>query len=258
VIGHVSEARGQAIHVTSLRISKMEGEKMTNQGGSDLENTASINSKKSAWCRSRFVFSILSATLLLLSVLIGESTANETYMQESMKNRADKGRRTVTEPEQIGEFLPPYPFTKDELLQNIGKVLSSEDGRTTREIVERVFNVKFPAIPLKYLEKEYPNIRFNLLRPRLDWYLGMAVKNGASYSGFELSLDSTVCIHYKEFREVAMAAGWQLIAEAQFYQHDVPILRENFNKNVKGANLIVRLSKSDFNCIDEISMFNHS
>ena len=231
---------------------------MTNQGSSDLENTASINLKRSAWRRSGIVFSILSVTFLLLSVLRGESIANEIYMQESMKNKSDKGKRTATDPEQIREFLPPFPFTKDELLQNIGKVLSSEDGRTTRETVERAFDVKFPAIPLKYLEKEYPNIRFNLLRPRLDWYLGMAVKNGASYSGFDLSLDSTVCIHYKEFREVAMATGWQLTTEAQFYQHDVPILRENFNKNVKGANLIVRLSKSDFNCIDEISMFNHS
>lgn len=231
---------------------------MIDQGRSDSENTASIDLKKSPRCRSRFVFSILSVTLLLLSVLIGESIANEIYRQESMKNQSDKGKRTMTELEQIREFLPPYPFTKDELLQNIGKVLSSEDGRTTRETVERAFDVKFPAIPLKYLEKEYPNIRFNLLRPRLDWYLGMAVKNGASYSGFDLSLDSTVCIHYKEFREIARATGWKLIAEAQFYQHDVPILRENFNKDVKGANLIVRLSKSDFNCIDEISMFNHS
>ena len=230
---------------------------MINQGSTDLKNTAWIDSKQSAKCRSRLGFLIMSMTLLFTNILMLESVANEILAQKSMKNRSDQVKDAKTELEQTREFLPPFSFTKDDFLQNVGKVLLSEDGRTKRETVERAFNVKFPETPSIDFQTSYPNMKVDYLRPRLDWYFAMSVKNGNNYSSFDLGLDSTMCIHYQEFREVAKIAGWTLVGEAQFLNHR-PIFRETYNKDVKGATLFVSLSRGDVNCVTSIHMFNRS
>jgi hypothetical protein len=199
---------------------------------------------------------ILGMFISTFGNLIIEAKADSFFTQQSSKQKNDEAGKTILSSIEIKEFTPPYPFSKDEFVLNLGKVLSSEDGRTKRETVERAFNVKFSDKPLKDAEKNYPNMSRFYLRPRVDWYFGMGLTLGEKVSDFDLWLDSTMCIPYKDFREIAKTAGWKLVGEAQFYYHR-PILHETYLKN-EGAILLVVLPKEDSNCITQINMYNRS
>lgn len=216
---------------------------------SDLSHKKSIHK----WFLLTMIFGI---SIFSLCNLIVEAKANNLFSQERSKQKNDTARTTISSSEETKEFLPSYPFSQDEFIQNLGKVLSSEDGRTKREIVERAFNVKFSDKPLKDAEKNYPNMSRFYLRPRVDWYFGMGLTLGEKVSDFDLFLDSTMCIPYMYFREIAKTAGWKLVGEARFFNH-LPILRETYLKT-EGAILYVDLSNEDSNCITHINMYNRS
>lgn len=199
---------------------------------------------------------ILGMFISMFGNLIIEAKAGGFFTQHSSKQKNDETGKTISSTAEIKEFTSPYPFSKDEFVLNLGKILSSEDGRTTRETVERAFNVKFSDKPVKDAEKNYPNMSRFYLRPRVDWYFGMGLTLGEKISSFQLFLDSTMCIYYKDFREIAKNAGWKLVGEAQFFYHQ-PILREEYLKT-KGANLFVDLSDGNSDCITYINMYSRS
>lgn len=172
-----------------------------------------------------------------------------------LQNGSIQGTEDKKTQEVLGEikdkFLPPYPFSKEEFLVNLGRILLTKDGRVEKKVVEQVFQLKIPEqTPYKSRDSDANKLLF-LLLPWRDWYLGMELRRRERESEFQVWFDSYFCISILEFRRVALDAGWELQSEARLYGHHAQT-REYYRKSDTGAEMFFDMSRPYLQCIESV------
>lgn len=134
------------------------------------------------------------------------------------------------------DFSPPYPFTKQEFLVNLGKVLSAKDGVVRKEAVAKAFQIEIPNKPRDEDLADYPEGLIFRILPGRDWYIEMKLVESKDRVHFHISFDSYFCIGVSEFRRFADGVDWEMIVAATLSGH-MASPREHYRKRGGKAEL---------------------
>lgn len=221
--------------------------------------------------RSFLLTAIFSVVLLGTSSLSREVIAHGFFAEETVANKCgggekmnsaktekikpSKGKKMKSSSDKVEGFYPPFPFTREEIIEKITRVLTIEDGLITKDCVDTIFDVNLPVRVLGKDEIKEPLWTEYLLREGLDWYFAVTLASGPHKSMFSFYLNSAVCIGAEEFQMIAKNAGWKRISPAQHFINAPANLREEYVREIKGPRLFVDLNDSSY-CIDSINVNN--
>lgn len=174
---------------------------------------------------------------------------------KSKKFEQSKGKKMKSLPDKVDGFYQPFPFSREELIEKITKVLTTEDGLITKECVDTIFDVKLPVRVLGKDEIKDPHWTSYSLKPGVDWYFGIGLSRNQQWSMFHFYLNSTPCIGAEEFQTIANNAGWKRINAAQFSHNAPAMLREEYQRSNADAQLFIDLDPNSY-CVKSIHVSN--
>jgi hypothetical protein len=165
----------------------------------------------------------LCSSLLLASC----STADADHMQKKEATMHKKPEITNTNSEMTAtnstptSFAAPYPFTAEELWQNMLKIIALPEGYVTKADVEKIFKVQ-----LRLSESFFKTDKqqYYIVRNGIDWHFDLSVLKSASkqsnfffswghapkqpYIAFQPAPEN-MCIKAKDALPAIEALGWQ-------------------------------------------------
>jgi hypothetical protein len=194
-----------------------------------------------------------------LLVLSAGFSTQATWAQSGREN----SRYDNEEKSQDARFRPPYPFSSDELMGKLLRVLILPEGHVTREQAEAAFGIKIPKERGVFNEPRQPGVHY-LAKAGADWYFSVGVIEGIgekSLSIFSLQMgrsgieDSSACLSEKMMSAALAKSGW-ILEEAPPIQQGLLGSFKRYSKEKFGKAILNFATQGPVTCIEEFGIYN--
>ncbi|WMW81637.1 hypothetical protein RF679_04995 [Undibacterium cyanobacteriorum] len=202
--------------------------------------------------REFIVAFLFLACALIVPCTCFASIVSQKESQKSLENRTSQNEtKSQSQGTAPRDFSPPYPFTTQEFLVNLGKALAAKDGVVRKEVVTKAFQIEVPDKPRDEDQVGYTDKLIFLVLPGRDWFLGMKLHESTEQVIFQIWFDPYFCIGISQFRQFAEATGWEMVIAATLSGH-MASPREYYKKRGSQAELFFDMSRPYLQCIGSI------
>jgi len=213
---------------------------------------SSIEKMTSSKATIRFIVGLL--------VLFAGLSTQATWAQSGREN----SRHDREEESQDARFRPPYPFSSDELMGKLLRVLILPEGHVTREQAEAAFGIRIPKErEIFFNEPRQPGVHY-LAKAGEDWYFSVGVIEGIgekSLSIFSLQMgrsgieDSSACLSEKMMSTALAQSGW-ILEEAPTIQQGLLGSFKRYSKEKFGKAILTFATQGPVTSIEEFGIYN--
>lgn len=179
------------------------------------------------------------------------------------KSGRENSRHENEEESQSTRIPPSYPFSSNELMSKLLRVLILPEGHITREQAEAAFGIKIPKEKGIFNEPRQPGVHY-LAKAGVDWYFSVGLIEGIgekSLSIFSLQMgrsgieDSSACLSEEAMSSALAKSGW-ILEEVPPIQQGLLGSFKLYSKGKFGKAILNFVTQGPVTCIEEFGIYN--